>query len=275
MRLLIFSILIFNQIQSLAQINVSNEIHPFQVLFVDSATYLDKPREVEQFDFINKYDLIDNKGRLVLVHYSGLILEFESGTLSLREISNKHVLRRYCKRPILSDPSNYEDRSTNRGQHLAKESVSHLCIASYFEAYLSFPFQKEANGMTLSEDVKELAFEFETLTRGREFSIYVKNIFDETIEVIDVKDPLIIVSVPPNLEDNTLLFQVESKGEYTLPYAVKFDDKLEKSKYDYLLEAFDHYWNGNIKLAQYLSGIAVSKSGNDDRFIEVNQLFLN
>ncbi|MEM6642788.1 MAG: hypothetical protein AAF616_07390 [Bacteroidota bacterium] len=77
---------------SLAQNPASedNISYPFQILFAEDAAYIATKEELRTYDFTKRYGLIRNKGRLVLLHYSGYLVESEPGLLDVREIS-KHL----------------------------------------------------------------------------------------------------------------------------------------------------------------------------------------
>ncbi|MEQ9008464.1 MAG: hypothetical protein RLP12_11305, partial [Ekhidna sp.] len=90
MKLLFSSFLLLISVIIHGQDAKSNNSHPFQVLFVDSATLIGKEEPIKQYDFVGKYELIQNYGELVLVHYSGKIHKTSEPILRIREISKNY-----------------------------------------------------------------------------------------------------------------------------------------------------------------------------------------
>jgi len=87
---------------------VGNLSHPFQVVYVEDASYIARQQEISRFDFTNKYGLIRNKGKLVLLHYTGYLFEFDGGLIDVREISESLDSEGSYVRPPISDFSKGE-----------------------------------------------------------------------------------------------------------------------------------------------------------------------
>lgn len=70
-----------------SQSDIDNQSHPFQVIFAEEATYIGRQEQIKSFDFTNKYGLIRNKGKLILLHYTGYLFESGPGLIDIREIA--------------------------------------------------------------------------------------------------------------------------------------------------------------------------------------------
>ncbi len=88
------------------QSDIDNLSHPFQVLFADDASYIARDEKLKPFDFTRRYGLIRNKGKLVLIHYTGYLYEAGPGLIDIREISEQLNQEGSFIRPQISPKQN-------------------------------------------------------------------------------------------------------------------------------------------------------------------------
>ena len=112
MRIFFMSGLIFVSFLAISQneVDVDNLSHPFQVLYVEDASYIGRQEQLEQYAYTSRYGLIRNKGKLILLHYSGYLYESEGGLIDIREISETlDTEGNYVRPPISPEANNYSE----------------------------------------------------------------------------------------------------------------------------------------------------------------------
>lgn len=88
------------QSQSIA---ITNQSHPFQVVYAQKASYVGQNKKVAQFDYLPAYSLIRNKGRMVLMHYTGYIFESHGGIIDINQISDRLAKKGSFVRPPITN----------------------------------------------------------------------------------------------------------------------------------------------------------------------------
>lgn len=89
-----------------ADSDIDNISHPFQVLYVEDASYIARSESIKQYDYTNRYGLIRNRGKLILLHYSGYLFESDGGLIDIREIAETFDSEgTYYRPPISADAS--------------------------------------------------------------------------------------------------------------------------------------------------------------------------
>lgn len=92
-----------------SETDVDNLSHPFQVLYAEDAAYITRQDQINSFDFTNRYGLIRNNGRLILLHYSGHLIDAKKGLVDIREIAEPLEIEGSYVRPPISPDSNSGD----------------------------------------------------------------------------------------------------------------------------------------------------------------------
>ena len=134
MKTCITILLVFLSLWGYSQSEVDNLSHPFQVLFADEASYIARDEKLKSFDYTRKYGLIRNKGKLVLLHYSGYLFEAGPGLIDIREISEQLNQEGTFTRPEISTAKkgeNYGDAN----------SLAVPNSKSYHKIKLSYPWK--------------------------------------------------------------------------------------------------------------------------------------
>lgn len=97
----------FSHCQS--ETDIDNLSHPFQVVYVEDASYIARQEKISAFDYTNRYGLIRSKGKLILLHYTGYLIEADAGLIDIREISESLESEGSYIRPPISDQTNLGD----------------------------------------------------------------------------------------------------------------------------------------------------------------------
>lgn len=277
MKLLFSSFLLLISVIIHGQDEISNNTYPFQVLFVDSATLIGKDEPIKQYDFVGKYELVQNYGELVLIHYSGEIHKTSQSTLRIREICKKYSSKPWngIQRPEISRTVDSQLTTLDSipfRSRLNSEGAAFICGTPHIQilypeiidAYASIPaFKDSINLVWKSEEYID------------EFLVRLVNIFDE--EIFLVKTTSNQITIPRNKLDSTelTLFEVRSVNEEFTSgvFALHFLEKNKDDSYNKLLGALQLQWDQPFVAKEYFIE-SIRLSENDPRFIKLYQDFL-
>lgn len=288
MRLIIFLFLLCLSFLTFSQKEISNETHPFQVLFVDSANYIGKTESVKQFDFLEKYDLIRNSGGLVLLHYSGEILDTKEKIIDVREKSDKEV-RRFTERPLISDPSKviYNNKSIYRINSAGRYSY---CTVDYWS--ILYPF----NAWVYNDRKRSKNFYInwsydEESVVDHQYIVKIKNIYDEILFEQKTNNNSINVDLTKfDFEEGLMIYSVTTKAkneetglyikDFSGDIGVRFFDDIFDSgdylltNYHFIIDALIADQKEMFDLSNSLYSMAIEESNQDPRFIQLYEDFL-
>ena len=277
MKKIFILLLLFFHLSVSSQEIIENWSHPFQVLFVDSATYIGIDEPVIQFDFISKYDLLDIAGDIVLVHYTGRVTEMKDIKLNVRELASIHHKDEPFERPTFSDPSSYINKSKNEIKYSFQN-----CVESYIN--LIYP-QQDNYGTAHVNKSEDLFFSWELaeLFEQDNTTFTIKNIFDEIILERRLNTNSIEIAYEDvSLEEDIFIVKISVQSKYGMEvsdeYGVYLDESLSKvdrkKKFNDILKALSADWNTNDKVANVFYQKAIQSSSNDPRFIKLYHDFL-
>lgn len=277
MKLLFKTLLIVFVTKLFAQEQITNFSHPFQVLFVDSAFYLGDERSVNQFDFIEKYDLIRNKGTLVLVHSSGKILELKEKVINVREIYRTLETDKHQNRPLISNPQKGNNKHHNR-ESLSATDEAHICLQKNIELRYPLSISRSKNDFIVNSKNLYLAWEYLGITtKTHSYHIRFSNIFDEVIYETTTENPYFVIPVDSvNNRENLVVFSVKRVDDDFQPdyFGIRIGQKVEKNKYELIVHALELQWKDLSGLANELFIESIKESNNDPRFILLYNEFL-
>lgn len=95
---------------SQSESDIDNLSHPFQVVYAENASYIARQEKIKSFDYTNRYGLIRNKGKLILLHYSGYLFEADEGLIDIREIAESLESENSYVRPPISPEANISNQ---------------------------------------------------------------------------------------------------------------------------------------------------------------------
>lgn len=258
-----------------AQQEIENWSHPFQVLFVDSATYVGTGKPLRPFDFIGKYDLINNYGKLVLLHYSGAIEETEAATINIRQLDKPMQTDKYVERPLVSDPKKFINKSINPNYRLDPLIAPAISGTQDFEIVYPDAFE---SGVIYADSLSDhLHLIWKTAHRTDSFHIVFVNAFDE--EIFTLKSKASEIKIPRSMIEKSKfpVFEIRTAdGQHGTGYRkVRFQNLPKRSAYDRLVAALREQWSGSIYLSHVYFKEAVIASNQDSRFIDLYRRFLD
>jgi hypothetical protein len=269
--LLVFSL------PSFSQQEIENLSHPYQVLFVDSAYYIGKQEKVNQFDFLDKYELIRNRGKLILIHYSGEVVEISEGIVNLNDYSKERNHKNYIERPLISDPSNFINISN------IQQSTGGYLICNPSPIFITYPDLIRYDTPELfAHEILHLVWKSNE-GRGAKYIVFYKNIFDEIIFSDTVETASISTPVEKLITNEGLLIvRVVDASNYDISsgdigFRVKTETKKGQdnlSKYSVLLDALHFASSQEPETAQQLFLISIINSNQDPLFIQLYEDFL-
>ncbi len=164
---------------------------PFQILYGSKARKLGDSVEVSRYQFVGNSDLIrlEKSGYIILVHYTGLFLEFENDTLidvSLvhNQIANQLNLdtTKIWFRPNLA---------TLFTKSQIRKARANAVGSFYCDPTDELYFTHSSGRTEISVNDPKLCIRWESLEptmQEHSYSILIRNIFDENIDTIRTKD---------------------------------------------------------------------------------------
>jgi hypothetical protein len=184
--ILTYCLLAFS-LTSFSQQEIENWSHPFQVLFVDSTNLIGENRQIRQFDFLSKYDLLEVKGNITLVHFTGKIVELNNLKLKVKDLAEIHHKEGYFERPIISDHSKFRNRSKVYNKNQEVQVGCHDCGGTI---QILYPMDNENDRRFLISMDSVITFVWEYskgLKQEEYFQVRISNIFDETILLVKTR----------------------------------------------------------------------------------------
>jgi hypothetical protein len=275
----IFLVLLCSSLLSFSQQEITNESHPFQVLFVDSASYIGKDERLKQFDFLDKYDLIRNRSEVVLLHYSGKVSETKERILNFRELSEKEEFQGYIERPLISDPKLINNKSVGR-----KVSATGVIYCNPRQNIsITYPsFDRFETPELFGSETLYMCWKSHE-SKGSLYIVSYKNIFDEVIFIDTVSNSCISTPVDKLITNEGLLIvnvvdannNDISSGDWGFRVNSDLNRKQPNlSMYSILLDALRVSYTDQPEAAQQLFLFSISNSNQDPRFIKLYEDFL-
>lgn len=265
--ILLLSLNCFSQKQ-----HIENWSHPFQVLFVDSTNLIGAQRELNQFDFIRKYDLVEIHDRLTLLHFTGKIIELADTTIIVSQFSKSYFKEGYWDRPIISDTSLFINKSIDYRSRLKKGSGVVYCGVPE----LKIVYPQFANGELWPSETENVHLIWEAKEDSESYIVRFQNIFDENILTVKVDSTQIILPREKLPKDELAIVEIstEDKKYSTGYFALKFKEAEKKSAIRKLIDALTEQWIGNKYVSNIYFKEALEQSSNDPRFLNLYQKFL-
>ncbi len=272
-----------------SQQTVDNKSHPFQVLFVDSSFYLGEETSIDQFDFIGNYDLIRNYGELVLLHYSGIVLEFKHGIVDINlESSRLKKDTRFYVRPLLIHSQKYQLSA----EYLKTSNIyaNANCLMKSLEILYPF-YENDVLPRRRSNSLPIYWRYLDEASTDDRFGFQVRNIYDEVLiqkervetginldlTHLNLSDGLMICSINHQVMDHEIGLYVD-KTEDRFHVIFKEDQTSSKhyllTKYFLIVDAIMAEVKEMYILADQLYTMAIEDSDNDPRFLKLYEQFL-
>lgn len=273
---------------SFSQDKITHSSHPFQILFVDNATYIGKQEPIKQFDFLSAYDLIRNNGELVLLHYSGQLLETEEKLLNVNELSNSLDVYRHSVRPLISNSAKTIERS-----NYIKIGPNDTSTSSGHNLYeLIYPFYVELHNARRRPKTLHIKWKyFYELPEEHHFLLQIKNGNNEVLlkeqtstnsvkidlANIDFED-LILISIDQQHQDLEISQNLPAtSSEFSIHFIVS--DITSKhyvtTEYHLIVDALIADQKKMVELSNSLYSMAIEDSNQDPRFIQLYEDFLD
>jgi hypothetical protein len=282
----ILLLLLYSSMISFSQKDFSIASHPFQVLFVESASYIGKVGEIEQFDFLSEYDLIRNKGKLVLLHFSGLVIETNDRVLNINQGLDTLKYSKHLNRVIISKTP--KEIGYAGIANSAKEAIG--CAQGYFE--IVYPFFCEEHNIRLESEKIPIIWLFsKDLTNEYRFVFQVKNVGSEVLFTRETTHSSLTLDIAKlDLPNGVLHYTIkqQSKDEegdsYTTQaeseFEIQFIDK-ENQQHHYLsteyyliIDALVADQKEMYELSNMLFKMSIQESNQDQRFTQLYEDFL-
>jgi len=281
MKTLVLLFALFSAIASIAQYkHITNESHAFQVLFADSVFEKSSNKSIDQFDFLANDEVLENKGKLILVHTSGKVLQIGKGEVDLLSLSTNHQLSEYHERPIISDTLNFSNQSISlkkrlQGSSIVKSQNLPIDLVSPNTFYIQdlrlddkdhiFFSWKLDNPNSLNQ--QDFLFRL-TINNEKDEEIYSK-VLAKTEHKISSNilggDKGIFMA------EVSLIGTQERWKSIHVPFRYQFVDKTE---YDFIVDALSHYYLGNYTFSNFLFKKAIGISAKNPSLIKLYSSFL-
>lgn len=271
-----------------SQQTIDNKSYPFQVLFVDSSFYLGEETSISQFDFVSNFDLIRNYGELVLLHYSGVVLEFNNGIVDINQESSRLKKEaRFYVRPLLIVSQKYQ---------LSAEYLKNAdmytkanCVMNTLEILYPF-YENDVLPRRRSNSFPIYWRYLDEVSKDDRFGFQVRNIYDEILirkervetginidlTHLNLSDGLMICSIKQQVMDHKIGRYVD-KAEDRFHVIFKEDQTSSKhyllTKYFLIVDAIRAEEKNLENLAKQLYTMALSDSNNDPRFLKLYNEF--
>ena len=293
MKTLCTTIILLFSLNVFAQQTIENWSHPFQTLFVDSTHVIGAQRDLKQFDFVNKYDLLEIHGRLTLIHFSGKIVELADTTIKMNDLAKAYQKSEYFERPVISDPVLFVNQSINKKLRPNKNPIIKICGIP--ELQIVYPIYIE--GELYANDLQNYVhLIWESSELYETYIVRFQNIFDENIlkshdvSLVRFQNILIKNILTIKTDSNSLILpreklpkdalsiveiSTEDKKYSTGYFAIRFKKYGRITAKRKLIEALTEQWLGNKYVADIYFNEAINLSENDPRFLKLYNEFLN
>ncbi len=274
MKTLCTTIILLFSLNVFAQQTIENWSHPFQTLFVDSTHVIGAQRDLKQFDFVNKYDLLEIHGRLTLIHFSGKIVELADTTIKMNDLAKAYQKSEYFERPVISDPVLFVNQSINKKLRPNKNPIIKICGIP--ELQIVYPIYIE--GELYANDLQNYVhLIWESSELYETYIVRFQNIFDENILTIKTDSNSLILPREKLPKDALSIVEIstEDKKYSTGYFAIRFKKYGRITAKRKLIEALTEQWLGNKYVADIYFNEAINLSENDPRFLKLYNEFLN
>ncbi|WP_462253842.1 hypothetical protein [Ekhidna sp.] len=272
MKTLYTTIILVFSLNAFAQQSIENWSHPFQTLFVDSSNVIGTQRDLKQFDFVSKYDLLQIHGRLTLIHFSGKIIELADTTIKINDLAKAYQKDEYFERPVISDPELFVNQSINKKLRANKYPVIRICGIP--ELQIVYPIYSE--GELYANDMKDYVhLIWESSEDFESYIVRFQNIFDENILTIKTDSNSLILPREKLPKDELAIVEIstEDKKYSTGYFAIRFKKFQQKTAKRKLIEALTEQWLGNKSVSDIYFKEAINLSNNDPRFLKLYKEF--
>lgn len=180
----------------ISELNISSK--PFQVIHAEKSRKLGSAIELKRLQYLSDYDIIklEKSGYLILAHFTGMFFEFEGDTLI--DIS---ALSRHTSQVLNIDQSKISDRRDI--QCLFQDE----CKFGYLTGATCRPTPPTLTMVSpttfsipeISATTPEICILWKDLEdqKSKSYEIQIKNIFDEVLETLIVKNPELNLNLAP------------------------------------------------------------------------------
>ncbi|MFK7953264.1 MAG: hypothetical protein AB8B73_10500 [Ekhidna sp.] len=274
-RSIIFFFLLCSSLFSFSQREITNKSHPFQVLFADSAVYIEKEETVKQFDFLSINDSLKVKGEIVLIHFTGKISVLSDLKFSVEDLGKIRYKEGYFERPVISNMKVFINKSIS--EKPKNQMVSQSLILLYPE-----PNNDEIFKHQYLEPLF-LAWKILSYYESAETKITIKTIFDEILIERITNETSIEISLDElEVREIPLIVRIHVLTNFDQEYYNEIAVFLEqgnqlvtsKNEYTDILKALSKDWSQNKIVANIFYKKAIEESNQDPRFIKLYEDFL-
>lgn len=253
-------------------------LRPFQIVYAEQASRIGDSINLAPLHHLSVNDTVqlNDSSYLILAHYSGLFLEFKGdATLIISEISDSLI------RDFNINPENVKFRTNVELLYSNKQSPK-TCRATAARSYrLPIEFVLPQRRIELSKNFSELCVSWSSNiinVSDHTFNFRIKNIFDQQLDVIEVKGNKIDLNLSKyNNEQNLFVIKVEDKNNpeiqssdfgikvneqyYYFPNSCNFDSALKAIEMGYHIESNHCYFEATeyYELASKLSDHKIFK----------------
>lgn len=187
---------------------------PFQVIFSEHTHDGGATARLSPLEYLSLGDTIQivDSGYLVLVHYSGLFLEFKEDTIiSVTELSNSIAQQLNINPNKAKSRIDIDLLFSDQGKIQYATGVSSICNPSPMEYVLPINTASE-----ISASNPEFCVSWTSNLSTPPYIVQVKNIFDEIIDEIEVKENEINLDLSGYQNDGNLYIRNRDKNRRTV-----------------------------------------------------------
>jgi hypothetical protein len=279
--ILTYCLLAFS-LTSFSQQEIENWSHPFQVLFVDSTNLIGENKQISQFDFLSKYDLLEVKGNITLVHFTGKIVELNNLKLKVKDLAEIHHKEGYFERPIISDPTKFKNESTNYRMRLDPLGPVRICYPQQLRVVYPTKEQDQLEYHLFKGEELFIVWECDIkLNKNQYFQVKLVDIFDRLLFIEKTLGKSILI--PSNkivTETDLLVLEVSIQPEEdqtTGQQGIYLHERRERKNMDYysgIFASLTEDWTRSKTVADFFYQKAIENSNQDPRFIQLYEDFL-